>query len=454
MKRIIETVQNIFKIEELRSKIVNTLLFLLIYRIGAQILLPMVDPVKLQVIKNSGSLKGGIAGILDVFSGGAFSNASIFALGVMPYITASIIVQLLGIAIPSFQKMQKEGESGRKRLNDITRLLTMGVAIVQGTFYLANLAQDPSKNPFSGETGFWEYSLLALIMMAGTMFVLWLGEKITEKGLGNGTSMIIMTGILATLPEAIINEITTKLAPGGAGSVILVAEFIGLFFVVLIIILLVQGTRRIPINFAKKVVGNKQYGGQRQFLPLKVNAAGVMPIIFAQAILLIPVTLFGLSDATAGLQGALTDITGVWYNIITVFMIVVFTYFYTAIYISPNQMADDIKRNGGFIPGVKPGPPTAHYIDDIMTKITLPGSLFLALVAILPALAMRFGITQSFSRFFGGTSLLIAIGVVLDTLQQIESHLLNQKFDGLMKSGRIKGRSMNSDVKMIEKERA
>lgn len=442
MKRFIETIKNIFDIEELRNKILYTILFLVIFRLGTHVVLPGIDPNELA---NFG--KSGVEGILDIFSGGAFSKASVFALGVMPYITASIIIQLLGIAVPAFQKMQKEGESGRNKLNYITRFITIGVCFIQGFFYLANLKmQQPS--PFFDEPTYFTFILLAIIMMSGTMFVMWLGEKITEKGIGNGISLIIMANILSRLPQSFKEEFASRFNSGG--EVIFVAEIILLFIIIMATVALVQATRRIPINFAKKVIGSKEeFGGQRQFLPLKVNSSGVMPIIFAQAILVIPATLFGYisSDNSSPVMAALTKVDGFWYNFITVFMIVVFTYFYTAIYFSPTQMADDVKKSGGFIPNVRPGEETASFIDSIMTKITLPGSLFLALIAILPAITMGLvGTQQGFAYFFGGTSLLIAVGVALDTLQQIETHLLNKKYDGLMKSGKIKGRTATSDL--------
>jgi preprotein translocase subunit SecY len=449
MKRFIETIQNIFNIEELRNKILYTLLFLIIFRLGTHVVLPGIDPTVLSDTFG----QSGVSGILDIFSGGAFSNASVFALGVMPYITASIIVQLLGIAVPAFQKMQKEGESGRNKLNYITRFITIGVCFVQGFFYLSNLkAQQVS--PFFEDPDFFFFVLLSIIMMSGTMFVMWLGEKITEKGIGNGVSLIIMANILARLPQSFVQEFTSRANSGG--EVIFVAEIILLFMIIIATIALVQATRRIPINFAKKIIGSKDdFGGQRQFLPLKVNASGVMPIIFAQAILVIPATLFGYFDDASNpspIMQALTKVDGLWYNVITILMIVIFTYFYTAIYFSPSQMADDIKKSGGFIPNVKPGEETASFIDSIMTKITLPGSIFLALIAILPAITMALvGTQQGFAYFFGGTSLLIAVGVALDTLQQIETYLLNKKYDGLMKSGKVKGRTATTDI-ILEKE--
>lgn len=446
MKNLITTIRNIFKIDDLRIRILNTILFLLVYRLGAHIVLPGVDPQQLANLKSQTS--SGILGLLDMFAGGAFSQASVFALGIMPYISASIVVQLLGLAIPYFQKLQKEGESGRKKLNQVTRYLTVLITAGQAPGYLVNLrAQAPSAiisythpelvSPFQ----FWITSIIILI--AGTLFVMWLGERITEKGIGNGISLIIMIGIIARLPFSLKDEFLSRLNEGG-GLVLLLVELVALAAVVISVILLVQGTRKIPVQFAKKIVGNKQYGGVRQYIPLKVNAAGVMPIIFAQAIMFIPATIAQFFPESASWQGfaaAFTDFHSFWYNVTFAFLIIVFTYFYTAISVNPNQMAEDMKKNGGFIPGVKPGKQTAGFIDDVMSKITLPGSIFLAFVAIMPSLAKIAGVNSQFAQFYGGTSLLILVGVVLDTLQQIESHLLMRHYDGLMKSGRIKGRT-------------
>jgi preprotein translocase subunit SecY len=380
-----------------------------------------------------------------MFSGGAFSQASIFALGIMPYISASIVIQLMGIAVPYFQRLQKEGESGRRKINQITRYLTVIILIPQASAYLANLNMQLPDTAFA-MSGIW-FTLPSIVMLtAGSMFVLWLGERITDKGIGNGISLIIMIGIIARLPQAIVQEFASRINQQGGGLVMFLVEFVILFFVFMASILLVQGTRRIPVQYAKRIVGNKQYGGVRQYIPLKVNAAGVMPIIFAQAIMMVPITLVGVanSENLRGVAAALTNITGVWYNLIQFLLVVAFTYFYTAITINPTQMAEDMKKNGGFIPGIKPGKRTVEYLDTIMSRITLPGSIFLGLVTILPAFAMLIGINQSFALFYGGTSLLILVGVVLDTLQQIESHLLMRHYDGLMKSGRIKGRSGGS----------
>jgi preprotein translocase subunit SecY len=436
MKRLIETIRNIYKIEDLRVRILNTLGFLLIYRLGSYIVLPGVDSSELE--RASGDPTG-IASLINMFAGGAFSRASIFALGIMPYISASIVIQLLGMAIPYFQRLQREGESGRKKINQITRVLTIFITLGQAPGYIAT--QIPDSAIVNPGTFFWVSSLI--ILVTGTMFVMWLGEKITDKGIGNGISLIIMIGIIANLPFAFAAEFVSRLEEQGGGLVIFLLELVFLMFIIIGSIMLVQGTRRIPVQFAKKIVGNKQYGGVRQYIPLKVNAAGVMPIIFAQAIMFVPITLAGFADSESltGIVSAFADFTGFWYNFTFAVLIILFTYFYTAVSVNPNQMAEDMKRNGGFIPGVKPGKKTAEFIDTVMSRITLPGSIFLAIVAILPAFAMIAGVNNQFAQFFGGTSLLILVGVVLDTLQQIESYLLMRHYDGLMKSGRIKGRS-------------
>ncbi|MFM7217308.1 MAG: preprotein translocase subunit SecY [Bacteroidota bacterium] len=446
MKNLIQTIRNIFKIEDLRVRILNTLFFLLIYRLGTHVVLPGVDPNQLEQLRSQTS--GGVLGLLDMFSGGAFSNSSIFALGIMPYISASIVVQLLSIAIPFFQKLQKEGESGRKKINQITRWLTVVICAFQAPGYIVNLSTQARNaiisnvnpdivSPFQ----FWFTSIV--ILVAGTLFVMWLGEKITDKGIGNGISLIIMIGIIAKLPASFRDEVASRMNQGG-GLVVLLLELVALAGVIAFVILLVQGTRRIPVNFAKKIVGNKQYGGVRQYIPLKVNAAGVMPIIFAQAIMFIPATIaqfFPDSNASQGILATFGNFTSFWYNFVFATLIILFTYFYTAIAVNPNQMADDMKRNNGFIPGVKPGRSTADFIDEVMSRITLPGAIFLAVIAILPTFAIILDINNNFANFYGGTSLLIMVGVVLDTLQQIESHLLMRHYDGLMKSGRIMGRS-------------
>ncbi len=443
MKRFIETLKNIYKIEDLRFRIGTTLFLLLIYRLGSFVSLPGIDPAQLENLQSQTS--DGLLGLINMFSGGAFAQASIFALGIMPYISASIVIQLMGIAVPYFQRLQKEGESGRRKINQITRYLTVLILIPQASAYLANLNMQLPDSAFA-MSGIW-FSLPSIVILtAGSMFVLWLGERITDKGIGNGISLIIMIGIIARLPQAIVQEFASRINQQGGGLVMFLVEWVILFLVFMASILLVQGTRKIPVQYAKRIVGNKQYGGVRQYIPLKVNAAGVMPIIFAQAIMMVPITLVGVanSENLRGVAAALTNITGVWYNLSQFLLVVAFTYFYTAITINPTQMAEDMKKNGGFIPGIKPGKRTVEYLDTIMSRITLPGSIFLGLVTILPAFAMLIGINQSFALFYGGTSLLILVGVVLDTLQQIESHLLMRHYDGLMKSGRIKGRAGGS----------
>lgn len=439
MRGLIETLKNIYKIEELRSRILITLGFILIYRFGSHVALPGVDPTQLTALQNQTA--DGILGIINMFSGGAFARASIFALGIMPYISASIVIQLLSMAVPYFQRMQREGESGRKKINQITRYLTIIVTAGQAPSYLANLkAQLPPSAFVLDGTFFWLSSII--IMIAGTMFIMWLGERITDRGIGNGISLIIMIGIIARLPFAFVAEFTSRLEDQGGGLVVFLVEMVVLFFIFVAVIMLVQGTRRIPVQYAKRIVGNRQYGGVRQYIPLKVNAAGVMPIIFAQALMFIPMMLVSFSsDSMSGFAAAFADFTGFWYNFVFAVMVILFTYFYTAITINPNQMAEDMKKNGGFIPGVKPGRKTAEFLDTVMSRITLPGSIFLAIVAILPAFAMIAGVNNQFAQFYGGTSLLILVGVVLDTLQQIESYLLMRHYDGLMKSGRIKGRA-------------
>ncbi|MGV8963254.1 MAG: preprotein translocase subunit SecY [Candidatus Saccharimonadaceae bacterium] len=433
--RFVKTIENIWKIEDLRKRLITTLFFIAIYRFGSFVVLPGVDPLQLQALQSNAST--GLLGLLDMFSGGAFSNASIFALGIMPYISASIVIQLLGVALPYFQKLQREGESGRTKMNQYTRYLTVIILLVQGPAYIYGAlgAAVPG--------GFWDWVLpTTLILASGSMFVLWLGERITDKGIGNGISFIILIGIIARLPHALIGEFESRLRDTGGGLIVFMLEIVFLLFIIAAAIMLVQGARKVPVQYAKRIVGNKQYGGVRQYIPLKVNAANVMPIIFAQAIMFIPITLANFTAKEGGgFLSALMDHTSVWYNMLFAFMIIAFTYFYTAITINPTQMAEDLKRNNGFIPGIKPGKRTAEYIDTIMSRITLPGSIFLALVAIMPAFASYFGVSGQFAQFFGGTSLLILVGVVLDTLQQIESHLLMRHYDGLLKSGKIKGRT-------------
>ncbi len=440
MKKFIETLKNIYKIEDLRSRLGVTLFLLLIYRLGSYVSLPGVDPSQLAQLKNQTS--EGLLGLLDMFSGGAFSKASIFALGIMPYISASIVIQLMGIAVPYFQRLQKEGESGRRKINQLTRYLTVVILLFQAPAYLTNLHYQLPVTAFA-MTGLMFTISSTIILTAGSMFVMWLGERITDKGIGNGISLIIMIGIIARLPHSIVAEFASRIGQQGGGMVMFLLEFVILVVVFMGAILLVQGTRKIPVQYAKRIVGNKQYGGVRQYIPLKVNAAGVMPIIFAQAIMFIPISLAGFakSDSLSGFAAAFSDHTGLWYNLTQFLLVILFTYFYTAITVNPLQMAEDMKKNGGFIPGVKPGKKTVEFLDTVMSRITLPGSVFLGVVTILPAFAMMAGINQQFAYFFGGTSLLILVGVVLDTLQQIESHLLMRHYDGLMKSGRIKGRT-------------
>ncbi len=442
--RFIETIKNISKIEDLRKRIVVTFLLVLVYRVGCYVVLPGINPSELDALRSF--TDSGLMQLLDMFSGGAFSQASIFALGIMPYITASIVIQLLGMVLPSFQKLQREGESGHMKINQYTRYLTVVILLLQAPAYLVNLQVQVNSAGGNAHFGFWTMAYMIIILAAGSMFIMWLGERITDKGIGNGISFIILVGIIARLPQAFVQEFSNRLTTAQGGLVMFVVEIVVLFAVILGAVLLVQGTRKVPVQYAKRIVGNKQYGGARQYIPLKVNAAGVMPIIFAQAIMFIPLTLagFGSQGEGSAVVRALTDMTGFWYNLIYFFMIVAFTYFYTAITVRPTQMAEDMKRNNGFIPGVKPGKKTSDYLDSIMSRITLPGSIFLGIVAIMPAFANICGVNHNFAQFFGGTSLLIMVGVVLDTLQQVESHLMMHHYDGLMKSGKIKGRTTGS----------
>lgn len=438
MKRFIDTLRNIWTIEELRQRILVTLGLVLIYRLGSYVVLPGVNVDALNAAASSNEA-GGIVGLINMFAGGAFLRASIFGLGIMPYITASIIIQLLGMAVPYFQKMQREGESGRKKINQYTRFLTIGVTAVQAPGYIASI-KSTAPQAFTDLSTFWWVQSI-FILVSGTMFIMWLGERITDKGLGNGISLIIMIGIISRLPFAFLSEIKSRTA-GNGGLIIFLIELVILLLVIVGSILLVQGTRRIPVQFAKKIVGNKQYGGVRQYIPLKVNAAGVMPIIFAQAIMFVPVIIAGFATEGSNIiVRTFSDYTSFWYNFTFGLLIVLFTYFYTAISVNPQSIADELKRNGGFIQGKKPGKETAEFIDNVLSRITLPGSLFLAFVAILPSLASKFNVNPAFAQFFGGTSLLILVGVVLDTLAQIDSHLKMRQYDGLMKGGRIKGRS-------------
>ena len=447
--RFVDTLKNIWTIDELRKRILVTLLLVLVYRLGCYVVLPGISPSDIDALANFTN-KSGLMQLLDMFSGGAFSQASIFALGIMPYITASIVIQLCGMILPSFQKMQREGESGRQKLNQYTRYLTVFILVLQAPAYLINLqvqVNNASNSAHPMVFGFWTMVYLTIILAAGAMFILWLGERITDRGIGNGISFIILVGIIARLPQALWYEFYSRMpnATGGQGGLVMfIVEIVLLFVVTVGAVLLVQGTRKVPVQYAKRVIGNRQYGGHRQYLPLKVNAAGVMPIIFAQAIMFIPMTLAGFRGGESGFMHAFTDINSFWYNFVFFLLIVAFTYFYTAITVRPVDMADQLKRNNGFIPGVKPGKKTAEYIEEIMSRITLPGSIFLGIVAILPAFARFFGISQNFAQFFGGTSLLIMVGVVLDTLQQVESHLKMHHYDGLMKEGNIKGRTTGS----------
>ena len=441
--KFFETISNIFKIEELRKRLVYTLLLVLVYRFGCFVVLPGIDASMLAGLQSS--TQEGLVGLLNMFSGGAFGNASIFALGVMPYISASIVIQLLGVFVPYFRKLQMEGESGRKKMNQMTRVLTILIICIQGPAYMAAVHNQIPGAAFVavnqlGWSNFMFNIVSTIILMAGSMFVMWLGERITDRGIGNGISLIIMIGIVARLPYALAAEIGAKWATNNGGVLLLIVEIIVWFFVVVAAIALVQAVRRVPVQYAKRVIGNRQYGGVRQYIPLKINAAGVMPIIFAQALMLFPL-LFSRWDATRGLAATLGNYTGFWYNFIFFVFVVIFTYFYTAVTVNPTMMAEDMKRNGGFIPGVKPGKKTVEYLDSVMSKVTLPGSIFLGLISILPAGAIIAGINNSFASFYGGTSLLILVGVVLDTLQQVESYLLMRHYDGLMKTGRLSGRS-------------
>lgn len=441
MKKFFETLQNVWKIEELKNRILITLGLLVVYRFGAHVTLPGIDASQLSSL--AGQTEKGIGSILDMFTGGAFSKASVFALGIMPYISASIVVQLMGIAIPYLQKLQKDGESGRKKLNQITRWLTIAITLVQGPGYIYNLYRTLPSNAFL--LGFDSFSFLfssVLILTTGTIFAMWLGEKITDKGIGNGISLLIMIGIIARLPQALIQEFTSKVTNNTGGPMVLVLEIILWLLVIVACVLLVMAVRKIPVQYARRTTtGDYEQdlaGGNRQWIPLKLNAAGVMPIIFAQAIMFIPAALAGLSksDASQSIAGEFSNMFGFWYNFVFATLIVVFTYFYTAITVPTNKMADDLKRSGGFIPGIKPGLETADYLDRIMSLITFPGSLFLALLAVFPALIVGLNVQQSWAMFYGGTSLIIMVGVAIDTIQQVNSYLLNKHYDGLMKTGK------------------
>ncbi len=439
MKRFFQTIANMFKIEDLRKRLIYTFMLIVVYRLGSYIVIPGIDASQIAALQQKTS--EGLVGLLNMFSGGAFGNASIFALGVMPYISASIVIQLLGVFLPSFQRLQREGESGRRKMNQYTRYLTILILAIQGPAYVASLRSTLPPEAFVTTMGSGWYGLFAtLILIGGTMFVMWLGERITDRGIGNGISLIIMIGIIARLPQALWLEITEKWNSALGGMLVFVVEMVILFLVFVGTIALVQAVRKIPVQYAKRIVGNKQYGGVRQYIPLKINAAGVMPIIFAQALMLFPL-IFSNFNATKGLAAVMSNTNGFWYNFVYAIMVILFTYFYTAITVNPTNMAEEMKKNGGFIPGCKPGKKTAEYIDSVMSRITLPGSILLALVAILPAFARLLGVNLQFAPFYGGTSLLILVGVILDTLQQIENHLLMRHYDGLMKTGRLKGRS-------------
>lgn len=444
MKKFIETLKNCWRIEDLRQRLLITLLFTAIYRFGSFVVLPGINPSMLEKLQSQTS--GGLMSLLDMFSGGAFSNASIFALGIMPYISASIVMQLLAIAVPYFQKMQREGESGRKKINWYTRVLTVAILFFQAPSYLLNLKAQASQALASGLSWSVFIASASVILAGGSMFILWLGERITDKGVGNGISMIIMIGIIARFPQAFVQEVATRLnAIAGGGLVMFIVEILILYAVVCAAILLVQGTRKIPVQYAKRLVGNKQYGGARQYIPLKLFAANVMPIIFAQALMFIPLAIVQYqSTSSSWVIRSLMDNRSLLYNCVYVILIIAFTYFYTAITLNPTQMAEDMKRNNGFIPGIRPGKDTAEYIETVMSRITFPGSLFIAFIAIMPALAGLLNVQQQFSQFFGGTSLLILVGVVIDTLQQIESHLLMRHYDGLLNSGRTRNSSISA----------
>lgn len=440
MKKLIRTFKNIWTIEELRSKILTTLAMIFVYRLGVQIVLPGIDPNKLGAIQASAG-SNGLLGLFDTFAGGAFSHASILALGVMPYISASIFMQLMTILVPQIQKVQKEGESGQKKINQWTRYLTIVVTVFQAGAYVAYLNSPSYAEALIPSFKEYFFPTTIILLTAGTLFVMWLGEKIQDKGLGNGISIIIMIGILGRLPEALMQEFTAKSAKGGGGLLIFLIEIAILIAIILGTIVLIQGVRKVPVNYAKQIVGNRQFGGARQFLPLKVNSSGVMPIIFAQAIMFLP-TLFSFThlDSAQGIVKIFSNPSNAWYMVVYGVMVIAFTFLYTALIFNPKQMSEDLKKNNGFIPGVKPGQPTADYIGTIMDRITFPGAILLAIVGILPGFAMNMNVTSLFASFFGGTSLLIMVAVILDTLQQVETHLLMRQYDGLMKGGRVQGR--------------
>jgi len=442
MKKFFESLSNVWKIEELKNRILVTIGILLVYRFGAHVTLPGIDATQLTGL--AGQTEKGIGSILDMFTGGAFSKASVFALGIMPYISASIVVQLMGIAVPYLQKLQSDGESGRKKINQITRWLTIAITLVQGPGYIINLQRTIPSSAFL--LGFESFEFLfssVIILVTGTIFAMWLGEKITDKGIGNGISLLIMVGILARFPQAFIQEFAATVTNNNGGPMLLVIEIIIWLLIIVFCILLVMAVRRIPVQYARRTISGDfeqdANGGNRQWIPLKLNASGVMPIIFAQAIMFIPAAVAGLSksETSQSIAGAFNDIFGFWYNLVFALLIIVFTYFYTAITVPTNKMADDLKRSGGFIPGIRPGIETSDYLDKVMSLITFPGSLFLAMIAVFPAVMVNvLGVTQAWAMFFGGTSLIIMVGVAIDTIQQINSYLLNKHYDGLMKTGK------------------
>ena len=438
--KFIETLKNVWKIEELRNRILVTLGLLLVYRFGAQVVLPGIDVSKLQGLADQ--TDGGILGLLNAFTGGAFANASVFALGIMPYISASIVVQLMGIAIPYLQKLQKEGESGRKKINQITRWLTIAITLVQGPGYIYNLFSILPADAFILGPSTTFIASAVIILTTGCVFAMWLGERITDKGIGNGISILIMVGIIANLPLSFVQEFNSRVFQSNGGMIMILIELVIWFVIILASILLVMAVRKITVQYARRTAGGgyeKNVFGARQFIPLKLNASGVMPIIFAQAIMFVPSAVAGLSDSefSQGIQATFSDMFGLWYNVVFGLLIVVFTYLYTAITVPTNKMADDLKRSGGFVPGIKPGTDTAEFLDRIMSQITLPGSIFLAIVAVFPAIAVKLlGLQQGWALFYGGTSLLIMVGVAIDTMQQVNSYLLNRHYDGLMKTGK------------------
>jgi preprotein translocase subunit SecY len=446
MRKVLETLYNIYKIEELRERVILTLGMLLVYRLGAQVVLPGIDSVQLATLSSRAD-GGGLLGILNAFTGGAFANASVFALGIMPYISASIVVQLMGIAVPYLQKLQKEGESGRKTINQITRWLTIAICVIQAPAYLYGLsALGVPESAFVLGKGPLFIGSSVIILVTGTIFAMWLGEKITDKGIGNGISLLIMVGIIANLPLSFTQEFVSRVSENNGGPMLILIELVLWIVIILLSVLLTLAVRRIPVQYARRqsvgTTSDRSIYGSRQYIPLKLNASGVMPIIFAQALMFAPVYVGGaLGDSDTGqwIQANFSDIFGLWYNILFAVLIIIFTYFYTAITVPTNKMSDDLKRSGGFVPGIRPGNETSEYLDTIMSHITFPGSLFLAGIAIFPAIVVKLiGIQQGWALFYGGTSLLIMVGVAIDTIQQVNSYLLNRHYDGLMKSGKTR----------------